>query len=512
MIDKDLIVYNKKTSINSHGNTDDIIHEIINCYHDFKSSTAGLAKKLRGNSEMDTCRNVFNFAVENVKYSEDPVGVQWIRTPARLLRDGVGDCKSYAILIASLLDNLNIPCFFRFVSFNDEKQFTHVYIVTKSGIIIDPVERVDGQPVFNYASKYTYKLDMNTTHIYRLSGTENRDVDTTIYVPYLGNTVFINNTVALNNLYSYFNLFETQLQLYNDIKYYNAMDFISVAISLYNAANGKIDLLKKSGSILQMMFDHGKFSSQSTNYEERESNLLDLTDSAIDHLYRIDINDTGNIFDWWNKEIVSVNYNHVPDEVKKNYIEALTVDAIGATIDNDTKNDIINKISQSAPYFLYFFLPKDWIVENKRNFPEIYKKYYIEEAVFNSWVKAFDGCLSKTAIYNYLQTGFYKKTNTSPEEFINAILDNKKLPKIGVLSETVIAAIITGVVAIITALITMWQKVAVAKVSAPENYPQGAADDSDLYTSISTSTGKSNNIPVLLGAAAVAFLLINNKD
>src|SRR5574344_2420129 len=98
MIDKDLIVYNKKTSINSHGNTDDIIHEIINTYHDFKSSTAGLAQKLRGNSEMDTCRNVFNFAVENVKYSEDPVGVQWIRTPARLLRDGVGDCKSYAIL------------------------------------------------------------------------------------------------------------------------------------------------------------------------------------------------------------------------------------------------------------------------------------------------------------------------------------------------------------------------------------------------------------------------------
>ena len=120
--------------------------------------------------------------------------------------------------------------------------------------------------------------------------------------------------------------------------------------------------------------------------------------------------------------------------------------------------------------------------------------------------------MSKTAIYNYLQTGFYKKTNTSPEEFINAILENKKLPKIGVLSETVIAAIITGVVAIITALITMWQKVAVAKVSAPENYPQGAADDSDLYTSISTSTGKNNNIPVLLGAAAVAFLLINNKD
>ena len=118
--------------------------------------------------------------------------------------------------------------------------------------------------------------------------------------------------------------------------------------------------------------------------------------------------------------------------------------------------------------------------------------------------------MSKTAIYNYLQTGFYKKTNSSPEEFINAILEGKNIPKIG--DAAVIAAIISGVVAIITALITMWQKVAVAKVSAPDNYPQGAADDSDLYTSFSTSTGKNNNIPVLLGAAAVAFLLINNKD
>ena len=86
------------------------------------------------------------------------------------------------------------------------------------------------------------------------------------------------------------------------------------------------------------------------------------------------------------------------------------------------------------------------------------------------------------------------------------------MPKVGVISETVIAAIITGVVAIITALINMWQKVAVAKVSAPENYPQGAAADSDLYTSISKESGTTNNIPLLLGAVAVAFLLIKNND
>lgn len=508
---KDLIVYNRKDSLNAKGNTEDIITEIINCYNDFKTSTAGIALKLKGASELETCKNVFDFAIENVKYNEDPAGVQLIRTPARLLHDGEGDCKSYAILIASILDNLDIPCMFRFVSFTDYKQYTHVYIVTESGIIIDPVERVEGKPVFNYASDYTYKLDMNTTHIYRLSGTDNREVDSSIYTPYMGNTAFINNTVALNNLYSYFNLYETKLQIDGGIENYNAMDLITVAITLYDKSNGNKDLVIKCGSILQMMYDCGKFSSTSTNYEERETTLLGLIDSAVDHLYRIDVNEKGNIYDWWQSTVVECNYNSIPEQVKRNYIEALSTDGIGA-IDNDTKNEIITKIQQSAPYFLYYFLPKKWVIDNKRTFPEVYKKYYIEESVFKSWVKAFTGCLSETAIYNHLQTGFYKRTNSSPEQFINSIIENKEVPKVGVVSATVIAAIISGVVAIITALISMWQKVAVAKVNAPENYPQGAAADSDLYTSISKESGTTNNVPLLLGAAAIAFLLIKNND
>lgn len=509
--DKDLIVYNRKDSLNAKGNTEDIITEIINCYNDFKNSTVGIALKLKGASELETCKNVFDFAIENVKYNEDPAGVQLIRTPARLLHDGEGDCKSYAILIASILDNLNIPCMFRFVSFTDDKQYTHVYIVTESGIIIDPVERVDGKPIFNYASDYTHKLDMNTTHIYRLSGTDNREVDSSIYTPYMGNTAFINNTVALNNLYSYFNLYETKLQINGGIENYNAMDFFTVAITLYDKSNGNKDLVVKCGSILQMMYDCGKFSSTSTNYEERETTLIDLIDSAVDHLYRIDVNEKGNIYDWWQSTVVECNYNSVPEQVKRNYIEALSTDGIGA-VDNDTKNEIITKIQQSAPYFLYYFLPKKWVVDNKRTFPEVYKKYYIEESVFKAWVKAFTGCLSETAIYNHLQTGFYKRTNSSPEQFINNIIEGKGVPKVGIVSATVIAAIISGVVAIITALINMWQKVAVAKVSAPENYPQGAAADSDLYTSISKESGTTNNIPLLLGAVAVAFLLIKNND
>lgn len=511
MIDnKGLVVYNKTDSVNKAGNTDDIITEIINCYNEYKNSTYELAQSLQGSTELDTCKNVFDFAVNNVEYCEDPAGVQWVRTPARLLHDGVGDCKSYAILIASILDNLNIPCMFRFVSFNNEKQYTHVYIVTESGIIIDPVERLDGKPVFNYASEYTYKLDMNTTHIYRLSGTDTRDVDTSIYEPYLGNTVFINNTVALNNLYSYFNLYETKLQIDGNLADYNAMDFFTVAIYLYDNNKGNKDRLIKSGAILQAMYNEGRFNSTSTNYDERETHLLDLVDSAWGALYSLDIADKGDISDWWTKDVVDCDYNHMSEQVKKNYIQAVSTDGLGK-IDNQTKNDIITKIQQSAPYFLYYFLPKKWVIDNKRTFPEVYRKYYIEEAVFQSWVKAFDGCLSATAIYNYLQTGFYKRTNSSPEQFINSIIEGKGVPKVG-LTETVIAAIITGVVSIISSLIAMLTNILVAKVSAPENYPQGAAADSDLQTNISATKNSSYSMPLIIGAAAVAFLLIKEEN
>ncbi|MGC3979043.1 MAG: hypothetical protein QM751_12955 [Paludibacteraceae bacterium] len=101
--------------------------------------------------------------------------MQWIKTPARLYVDGFGDCKSMALFACSCLRCLGIRHYFRFVSFNREKEATHVYAVAidmrGNEIYIDPVVR----PIrFNYQEKYTYKVDMNGTQIYKLAGINKR--------------------------------------------------------------------------------------------------------------------------------------------------------------------------------------------------------------------------------------------------------------------------------------------------------------------------------------------------
>lgn len=173
-----LIAKNTNTLINSYGKTKDIADTVISVYLDTYKSVNELAQSFKSPSlgERDLgrgqiCRNIFNYVISNVRYIEDPFGVQWVKEPARLLADKSGDCKSMAIFICSCLKCLNIPHFFRFVSFNGRKEATHVYAVAideyGNEIYIDPVVR----PVqFNKQEKYTYKSDMDGTKIYRLAG------------------------------------------------------------------------------------------------------------------------------------------------------------------------------------------------------------------------------------------------------------------------------------------------------------------------------------------------------
>ena len=182
------------------GITDDIITQVIKTFRNDYLQCADLAKELKGKNTYETSENIFNYIIANVEYVPDPMGVQWIKTPARLLADGKGDCKSMAIFTASCLRCLGIDAHFRFVSFNKNKIPTHVYIVTLDGTIIDPVERVEGKPKFNYAQAFTSKIEiMNTTNIYELRGIGNVN---DIYDVWTGDRSFLDNSVAENYLFS----------------------------------------------------------------------------------------------------------------------------------------------------------------------------------------------------------------------------------------------------------------------------------------------------------------------
>lgn len=155
------------------GRTGDIMKETFSCYRECNQDVAKLVPYLQGNTPFDTCFNIWNLISKNVRYKEDPEGWQWVREPKRLWWSKTGDCKSYAVFIASCLDHLGINFYFRFVNFpKDEKKGihvpTHVYIAVPYGdteIIIDPAS--GGLP-FNVEVPYKKKWDYAMTQVGRL--------------------------------------------------------------------------------------------------------------------------------------------------------------------------------------------------------------------------------------------------------------------------------------------------------------------------------------------------------
>jgi hypothetical protein len=68
-----------------------------------------------------------NWIRNNVKYKLDPFNEQNIQLPSSLLRTGLGDCKSLSLLFLSIMEAAGFSAGFRFVSYKENKPYTHVY-------------------------------------------------------------------------------------------------------------------------------------------------------------------------------------------------------------------------------------------------------------------------------------------------------------------------------------------------------------------------------------------------
>ena len=141
-----------RNTFNRSGVTSDIIDVVMDCYRANWQQCHELAQRLRGATVHQTARNIYDYILANVNYNADPSGVQWVRTPARLLTDGTGDCKSFSILAASILKCLNINAVFRFVAIG-QNDYHHVYVIAEDNTIIDPCPQSDGQVKFNFENK-----------------------------------------------------------------------------------------------------------------------------------------------------------------------------------------------------------------------------------------------------------------------------------------------------------------------------------------------------------------------
>lgn len=146
------------------GVNEDVLSAEIKCYEAFKSQPEAICKGLDQLSVEDKCYSVFQYLIQRVKYKLDPIGDQYIKSPARLLSDGEGDCKSLTMFICCCLHCLGVSHKFRFVNFDGGRQFSHVYAVALdekgNEIILDACELdKNGVPVFDYARPYSKKKD-----------------------------------------------------------------------------------------------------------------------------------------------------------------------------------------------------------------------------------------------------------------------------------------------------------------------------------------------------------------
>lgn len=137
-------IENKTNVIHENGYTEDIMAVLLSQDNVAASQTKYIAATFYSDNDIkSTCKKIYNYVKQNVKYTEDK-GQQDVRLPSRLIHDAQGDCKSMSLFCAGVLKNLGIPYSYRFVSQNKNDDFHHVFIVVKDeageNIYLDCVE------------------------------------------------------------------------------------------------------------------------------------------------------------------------------------------------------------------------------------------------------------------------------------------------------------------------------------------------------------------------------------
>lgn len=99
----------------------------------------------------DAARIAHAYAQEVVRYVREDED-QLIRLPWRTVADGVGDCKSLAVLVASMCAAAGRRVVLRFVRYHGEDWYGHVFAVV-DGVPVDP--ELD----FSESVVYSHHLD-----------------------------------------------------------------------------------------------------------------------------------------------------------------------------------------------------------------------------------------------------------------------------------------------------------------------------------------------------------------
>ena len=161
----------KNTSSLTYGNVDNTVQMMCSIIEKYHYQVNDLANFLKKDTELETCKSIWNFVFNHVQYKRDRADREQLSTPARiwLNREKEGtpsDCDDHTVLVGSLLYCLGIPFKIRIAGY-DGNPFSHVYPVTQSNICVDTVLHA-----FNKEAYYTSKQDSKIMQIETLQGYE----------------------------------------------------------------------------------------------------------------------------------------------------------------------------------------------------------------------------------------------------------------------------------------------------------------------------------------------------
>lgn len=174
-----LPIYNgEKKMLVKVQDTKDIIKQLIDAHKKYAEDYDKISLQFwKGNVE-NTCRYIYKFLKNNVKYTIEPDNSQSVKSPAAIIAtgfNGKNDCKHYSQFFAGVLDSLrrkgkDIDWCFRFANyrlFTTEPQ--HVFVVVK-----DKGKELWCDCVLNYFNEkksYFNKIDKKTNMaLYSISG------------------------------------------------------------------------------------------------------------------------------------------------------------------------------------------------------------------------------------------------------------------------------------------------------------------------------------------------------
>lgn len=492
-----LVADKKNTLLTTNGKTADIVSAVMLVYNNDYKQVSELATNLVERDITATCYNIFCYIIDNVVYKEDPLGVQWVKTPARLLSDRIGDCKSMSIFAASCLRCLNIPHKFRFVSFDKRKEATHVYVVVphgKSEIIIDPVVRINGKPQFNAEEKYTYKSDMNGTAIYRMSGIANTTSSEDALL--LRSQVWMNNetdeTLTPGKLFLYAK-FDEFTEMYNIAR--NASErkeaFQNVGLSAmllwaYDQTQGDFNLFKNLATICIYYFENALLDVEGIY---NESNMVDYTNSLkVKALQALG-----------NENIPQINNTELLQDILTNVASNAGIGGGWFSFSNH-KAKLAERYKASAMYNIYLFIPDSEVGK----YPTAVQKKRRTQARLFSWVHKTDIFHNSTTIMSYYRAGIVAQTGMSPENYLKKM----QAPKVGVIT----AATVTLIVSIVIGLIQIIKAIWPAKDPLTENEITSGVFSTDDFPVSNTggNTGAGSGSAITTATALPLVLLVGS--